>query len=373
MLGGREASRFAGRVGLQQRVLPAYRAAFVERLAGMCAGGLSLIAGTPRPAEAILTTHQLTVAELTQADNIHLFAGAAYLCVQRGLLAWLRRWNPDALILEANPRYVSNPIARRWMQQRGRPVIGWGLGAPALRAGYALVQQAFRRRFLNQFDALIAYSTRGAAEYEAQGIPRSRIFIAPNAVTPRPGPPPRREDFSGRPPRLLFVGRLQARKRVDLLLQACRDLQPRPEVWVIGDGPERPSLERQAARDFPDAHFAGALQGEALYDQYAQADLLVLPGTGGLAVQEGMAFGLPVVVAEGDGTQEDLVQPENGWLVPPGDGQALKAALLQALSDPQRLLEMGAVSHRSVVEKFNTDVLADVFIHVLNQVTGREV
>jgi glycosyltransferase involved in cell wall biosynthesis len=165
---------------------------------------------------------------------------------------------------------------------------------------------------------------------------------------------------------------LQARKRVDLLLRACRDLKPRPEIWVVGDGPERQSLERLAARDFPDAHFAGALQGEALQEQYARADLLVLPGTGGLAVQEGMAYGLPVVVAEGDGTQEDLVQPENGWLVAPGDAQELLMTLRQALSDPQRLLQMGAASHRFVVERFNTDVLAEIFVKVLNQVASRE-
>jgi glycosyltransferase involved in cell wall biosynthesis len=372
-LSGREGARFAGRLGLQQRVLPAYRATFVDRLGGLCDGGLSLIAGTPRPAESILTTDRLAHAVFVPAKNVHLFTGPAYLCLQRGLLAWLRDWDPDVLILEANPRYILNPLARRWMQRMGRPVVGWGLGAPALHGGYALVQRAIRRRFLDQFDALIAYSTRGAAEYRAQGIPGSRIFVAPNAVTPRPGTPPRRDAFTGRRPRLLFVGRLQERKRVDLLFRACRDLEPRPEIWVVGDGPARASLDRQAARDFPDAHFVGALQGDALRDQYARADLLVLPGTGGLAVQEGMAYGLPVVVAEGDGTQEDLVQPDNGWLVPPGDGGALQSTLRQALSDPQRLLEMGAASHRLAVEKFNTDVLAEIFIQVLNQVAGREV
>jgi glycosyltransferase involved in cell wall biosynthesis len=371
-LSGRERPRFSRRVGLQQRVLPAYRAPFFDRLAEACGGGLGVIAGAPRPAEAILTTGQLQIADFAPAKNVHLFGGAGYLCIQRGLLAWLRRWDPDVLILEANPRYISNPAACRWMRRRGRPVIGWGLGAPPLRAGYAFVQDSIRRRFLSQFDALIAYSTRGAAEYAAQEIPQSRIFVAPNAVTPLPGPPPQREDFSRRSPRLLFVGRLQARKRVDLLLRACRDLKPRPEIWVVGDGPERQSLERLAARDFPDAHFAGALQGEALQEQYARADLLVLPGTGGLAVQEGMAYGLPVVVAEGDGTQEDLVQPENGWLVAPGDAQELLMTLRQALSDPQRLLQMGAASHRFVVERFNTDVLAEIFVKVLNQVASRE-
>jgi glycosyltransferase involved in cell wall biosynthesis len=368
-----EPARFHGRVGVQQRVFPAYRAAFIDRLSERCDGGLNLFAGAPRPAEAILTTDKVRVAEFTTARNLHLFHGGAYLCMQRGILAWLRRWNPDVLILEANPRYISNSSARKWMQRRGRPVIGWGLGAPPLRGGYTFLLEWVRWRFLGAFDALIAYSTRGAAEYEALGVSRSRIFVAPNAVAAPPDPSPHREAFSGRPPRLLFVGRLQGRKRVDLLLEACRDLQPRPELWIVGDGPEREMLEVMAARVFPEAHFAGALQGEALREQYVQADLLVLPGTGGLAVQEGMAYGLPVVVAEGDGTQEDLVRPENGWLVPPGEKLSLLAALNEAVSDPARLLRMGTASRRSVVERFNIDVMADVFVQVLNEVAPREV
>lgn len=371
-MNSRELPGFPGRVGFQQRVLPAYRAVFIDRLAEKCGGGLSLFAGAPRPTEAILTTDHLRIARYAAARNLHLLHGVGYICLQWGLLGWLRRWDPDVLILEANSRYISNSAALSWMQRRARPVIGWGLGAPPVRPGFAFLQEAFRRRFLSRFDALIAYSTRGAAEYAAQGIPPSRIFVAPNAVTAPPGPMPPRESFTHRSPRLLFVGRLQARKRVDLLLEACRDLQPRPEVWIVGDGPERQALEELASRSFPEARFTGALQGEALREQYTHADLLVLPGTGGLAVQEAMAYGLPVIVAEGDGTQEDLVQSENGWLVSPGDGEGLVLALRQALSDPQRLLRMGAASHRSTVERFNTDVMADTFVHVMTKVTDKE-
>ena len=62
--------------------------------------------------------------------NIHLFGGSLYLCYQRGLIDWLEEWNPDALIVEANPRYLSTPSAVKWMHKQDRPVIGWGLGAP---------------------------------------------------------------------------------------------------------------------------------------------------------------------------------------------------------------------------------------------------
>jgi hypothetical protein len=121
---------FPGKLAIQQRVLTTYRAAFFDALARSCAGGLSVCAGLPRPEESIATTDTLHVARYTFARNIHFLRGPFYLCHQRGLLTWLANWNPDALIVEANPRYLSTPAAVRWMKQRGRPVIGWGLGAP---------------------------------------------------------------------------------------------------------------------------------------------------------------------------------------------------------------------------------------------------
>jgi hypothetical protein len=109
---------FSGRLGLVQRVLPSYRAPFFDALAAACAGGLSLFAGLPRADESIATTTQLQIASYAPANNLHFAApsGPFYLCYQRGLTRWLADWNPDALILEANFRYLSSPAAIGWMQ-----------------------------------------------------------------------------------------------------------------------------------------------------------------------------------------------------------------------------------------------------------------
>ena len=94
---------FPYRLGIQQRVLPRYRADFFDALALACAGGLSVFAGQPRPNEAIETA-SLQVARLAPARNLHLLDGRAYLCAQPGLLRWLAGWDPQALVVEANPR-----------------------------------------------------------------------------------------------------------------------------------------------------------------------------------------------------------------------------------------------------------------------------
>jgi glycosyltransferase involved in cell wall biosynthesis len=352
---------FPGRLALQQRVLPRYRAAFFDSLAGRCTQGLDLFAGTPRASEAIQPADRLAEARWSRARNIHLFGGRAYFCFQRGLEQWLARADPDLLVLEANPRYLSSPRAIAWMERRGRPVLGWGLGAP----GKGLLAGWFRRRFLRRLSGVVAYSTRGAAEYADAGVPVDHIWVAPNAVERPLASPPARSAAVRRPLRVLFVGRLQRRKRVDALLSACAALRPTPEVWIVGEGPDRNRLVSTAALQFPAAVFAGAVHGDELRTLLDAADLFVLPGTGGLALQQALARGLPVIAAEGDGSQEDMVTPENGWLVPAGNTPALAAALQEAVENPRRLAAMGRASLRLAQTRFSPEIMLDVFVRAL--------
>jgi len=80
-----------------------------------------------------------------------------------------------------------------------------------------------------------------------------------------------------------------------------------------------------------------------------------------------MSFGLPVIAAEADGTQADLIRPENGWQVPPDDVTALASILETALSDIARLRKMGAESYRIVSEEINLDRMIDVFVEALKR------
>jgi glycosyltransferase involved in cell wall biosynthesis len=360
---------FGGKLALQQRVVPSYRAAFFDLLASACDGGLSLFAGQPRPAEGILITNHLQVANYHLGKNIHLFRGDIYLCYQLGLMDWLKGCNPDALIVEANARYLSTPAAIRWMHNRGKPVIGWGLGAPPLSGFLAGLRRARRLSFLKQFDTLIAYSEHGADEYAVLGFPCEKIFVAHNSVSRAPTSLPNRRPQTVDRLTVLFVGRLQARKRIDSLLKACAQLESKPRLVIVGDGPERAALEALAEEIYPSAEFSGARHGAELKPYFMDADLFVLPGTGGLAIQEAMSYALPVIVAQGDGTQDDLVRKENGWQIPPDDFDALLATMKDALSDVARLRRMGEESYRIVREEINIEKMVEVFVEALNSLT----
>ena len=351
-------NRFSGKLALQQRVLPHYRAPFFDLLASACDGCMSLFTGLPRPIEGITTTDQLHVAAYKLGKNIHLFSSIFYLCYQRGLISWLEEQNPDALIMEANPRYLSKPSAVKWMHQRGKPVIGWGLGAGT--------GGMIWKYFINQFDAMISYSQRGADEYAELGFPKDKIFVAHNSVSPAPTRPlPSRPSIFNLQPSILFVGRLQTRKRLDYLLRACAETQ-NIKLVIVGDGPERASLESLAREIYPSAEFVGTKHGDELKAYFEEADLFVLPGTGGLAVQEAMSFGLPIIVAQGDGTQDDLVRKENGWQIPPNDYDILVSTMKDALSDVARLRIMGEESYRVIKEEINIQKMVNVFVTALN-------
>lgn len=358
-------TRIEARLGLVQRVMPNYRVPFFNALGQACTGGLSVFAGQPRPREAIETSPELEHARFVLGRNEHLFSGPVYLCRQNGLLPWLEEWNPDVLIAEVNPRYLSTPAALHWMRLQGRPVIGWGLGAPVTQGGLYRLRRLMRQNFLRRFDALITYSRQGLEEYTELGFNPERIFVAPNAASARPPePPPERPPvYSNGKPVVLYVGRLQNRKRIDLLLQACARFTPgkQPDLWIVGDGPARETLEALAKATYPQTRFFGALYDDELTPVYHQADLFVLPGTGGLAVQQAMAHGLAVIVAEADGTQTDLVHAGNGYLTLPGDAEQLHFSMKMALEDPARLRRMGQESYRIVREEINLEIMVEAF------------
>ena len=359
-------------IGILQRVLPDYRIALFDALAEAFPDGCSVFAGKPRSSEGLIATGMPKVAQYYSGRNTHLFKEKCYLCLQFGIRGWLNAARPDILILEANPRYLRSRVAIRWMQNHGGKIIGWGLGTGNQGAANVGLRAALRNRFLCSFDALITYSAAGARAYQEIGIPADRVFIAPNAATPKPAfvLPDRPQVYQNGKPVVLFVGRLQERKRVDVLIEACAQLpaDQQPLLWIVGDGPIRESLQVFSRKIYPKTEFFGALSGEPLEARFRESDLFVLPGTGGLAVQQAMSFGLPVVVGVADGTQTDLVRPDNGWILPDDTASTLSSVLSDALADIPRLRKMGAASYRIVSQEINVERMVTVFRRAVHKV-----
>jgi glycosyltransferase involved in cell wall biosynthesis len=151
------------------------------------------------------------------------------------------------------------------------------------------------------------------------------------------------------PCRLVFVGRLVEKKGLAVLLEALRGLEPGlVELTVVGDGPLRESLTRQAA-GLP-VTFAGQLGRDALRAALREADVAVVPSVlaasgdkDGLpvAMLDAMGTGLPVVASDLPGINEAVVDGTSGVLVPAGDVARLRSAIMQLAVDGPRRLALG--------------------------------
>jgi glycosyltransferase involved in cell wall biosynthesis len=147
-------------------------------------------------------------------------------------------------------------------------------------------------------------------------------------------------------PVILFAGKLGKKKAPDVLLDAFLQLEHKEaHLAVVGSGPMEDTLKAQAA-DHPRVHFLGFQNQSRMPVVYRLGDVFVLPSRGpgetwGLAVNEAMACGRPVVVTERVGCATDLVDEANGRVVPAEDADALRRALDGLLADRDRLRAMG--------------------------------
>lgn len=182
------------------------------------------------------------------------------------------------------------------------------------------------------------------------GVAPSRIVL----VHPAVGPPTAlvREPVDlppGDGPLVGFTGRLVHSKGVDLLLHAAALLPAPPRLLVVGDGPERPVLERlvEALGLRRQVRFTGFRRdARHLLDR---VDLLVVPSRSDgtpLAVSEALLAGVPVIAARLGGIPEQITDGREGLLVPPADPPALAAAIARLLADPSLRRRMGATGRR---------------------------
>ena len=199
----------------------------------------------------------------------------------------------------------------------------------------------------------------------------ARLLRLPAPVDTSEFRPGRTPDDHG-PRRAVAVGRFVAQKGLPTLLRAWRLVVDRwtasgavPELILVGDGPQRPRVERLVAdlRLRGCVRLTGALPRSSVVAQLQRAHAFVLPvrtrlaGLNpeglGLAAIEAAACGLPVVVGRSGGAPETVLDGVTGFVVPPVDHHVLAARLVELMADPGRSEAMGQAGRRLVAERFS--------------------
>ena len=172
---------------------------------------------------------------------------------------------------------------------------------------------------------------------------------------------------------IIYVGALLDWKRVDLLIAACATLIGRVDlgmIHIVGEGPERVALERQAQQSLltQQVRIHGQLSHAAVADLMRASDIMVHPAMrecGGAVILEAMASGIPVIAADWGGPS-DYIDGNSGVLVPPATPDKfvsqLADAILSLSKNPQLRKELGKAGRRRVQELYDWRVKAKAMV-----------
>lgn len=179
---------------------------------------------------------------------------------------------------------------------------------------------------------------------------------------------------------ILFVGRLVACKGVEFLIRATAEIQkelPDVEVVLIGEGPLRADLEKQAAESLRRYRFLGVRSPEEVREWMNRASLICAPSVKvpsgaeeafGMVHAEAQAVGKPVVAFDSGGVSEVVSHRSTGFLAPERDWRTLANYMFLLLEDPKLRQRFGRAGRERVERHFDlrqrTRALEEIYARV---------
>jgi glycosyltransferase involved in cell wall biosynthesis len=275
----------------------------------------------------------------------------------RAIVAEVRRFRPSVL---QSQHFYTNPyvlLAARWLGVAE-------LGAIRSATLWAVARKsAYIRRFsLLRLRHIAANSQQSIREAIEIGVRPDRLTLVPNVIDTSVFYPVVRPLDA--PVELLSVGRLGPEKRQDIFLNVLARARARSASpltgRIVGDGPLRQALEKQASAlglTPETAVFSGAVAD--MPTAYHGAGIFVLSSDhegSPNVVLEAMACGLPVVATRVGGVPDLVEHGRTGLICPPGDEEAICEAVLRLTADPRLRRQMGERA-RMVAEERHSDTL----------------
>jgi glycosyltransferase involved in cell wall biosynthesis len=329
--------------------------------------------------------HQVTVLTTSEPENLQ-WDDSIYpflvFRINRRQKIWLRslkcvaeilRLGRTADVIYANGIYFEAAIANKFLQKPlVMKIVGDEAWERSVRRGWtkdnfedfqqrcqswqAELLKRHRSWVVRQADRVIVPSQYLANWIVKWGVPTERIAVIYNAAEIPDGVEPLPIPLKT-PIKAVTVGRLIPLKQVDRLIEALREI-PELGLVVVGDGPERPRLERiaQELGVSGRVYFAGQRSKKETLSLMAACDFFVLNSTHeGLphAILEAMALGLPVIATAVGGTPEVVRDGETGVLVLEQNG-VIKAFLTLA-RDPAFRRRLGEAARQWISDRFGME------------------
>lgn len=255
----------------------------------------------------------------------------------------VREQRPTVVVLTATASFFTSWSLPRVARGAGAQVIGWSKVSPRAGTKRGLLARTAMRMFVRRFDRFLCYGQSSVEQLAALGYPRERIRVAPNTIDTRRvfsggdairarGQQLREQHGLAGKRMVLYIGRMIERKRPWDLLGAwpkLRTTQDDTRLVFVGGGPMLDEMRRRARSIDPErVVVTGPVPEGDDYAWIAAADVVVLPAAVGLAINQALALGTPVVIADESGADAELVKHgQTGWRFEPRDTDELAAAV----------------------------------------------
>ena len=298
------------------------------------------------------------------------------------MLCYIKR-NKIGLILREIPFGVA-PYKNPFLYYKKHPLVDEALNNITPKGLkyfiWALTLKYLRKWYYSIIDASLAYAVSAYEIHKSYGLKEEQIFVSCNSpdtealITEKEKILAGNVDMKYNPYCLIHIGRLVKWKRVDLLLNATRELLnqfPQTELIIIGTGPEEENLKKQAEKlaISEKVNFAGSIYKEDLARYLMSSGIYVLAGMGGLSINEAMAFGKPIICSVCDGTEKTLVRDGyNGLFFIDGSTESLIEKIKYLFENSTLIEKMGKNSESIIREEVNLNTVSKEFFRCFEYV-----
>jgi glycosyltransferase involved in cell wall biosynthesis len=229
-----------------------------------------------------------------------------------------------------------------------------------------LTSHRLRHTWDREVAGFIALSEFARNKFIEGGLPREKIFVKPNFVSPDPGARTSPGDYA------LFVGRLSPRKRVDTVLAAWKRLPRSIPLHIVGDGSAREQLQAEALREgLTNVEFKGQLPREQTLAAINRARFLVFASEWyenfPVTIAESFACSTPVICSRLGAMQEIVSDGRTGLHFAPADAEDLAAKVEWAWIHPQQMREMGVQARAEYESKYTAEKNYPLLMEIYNR------
>ncbi len=346
-----------------QTVAPDYRALFFESIKENLNDRFELFAGNES-----FETSILTKSKIYKKIRNHFFLKRKFL-FQTGI--WHLLLSNNVLVLEMNPRILSNWIFLIMRKLTGKETVLWGHAWP--RNGKNSKSDILRNMMRKLSTKIIVYTLQQKKELQSK-MPDKQIFAAPNSVFKAEK---MIASLQENPLNLIYVGRLVAEKKIFFLVKAfhksINKIPKKAKLLIVGDGNEKNRIEQYIKENHlkDRVHLLGHISDyKKLKELYASSIFSISPGYVGLSVTQSFGFGVPMLISKNENHSpeiEAVIENENALLFKTNDFNNFTKHLEKIYSEKDKWVNKRKNIVQFCKKNYSVESMAEVFINLLEK------